>query len=84
MQVAGQLAIAERRIREGMLRLAAEIQEPGPMLGDGPRILALLFEPEIRAWRGSSFKLNGWEIIDWKGEGRQLVVQEWACTIDGF
>jgi len=83
-QVSGQLVIAERRVRDGMLRLAAEIQTPGPMLGDGPSIIALLFDPTIRNWRGASFKLNGWEIIDWKGEGRQLVVQEWACTIDGF
>lgn len=83
-QVSGQLVIAERRVRDGMLRLAAEIQTPGPMLGDGPSIIALLFDPTIRNWRGASFKLNGWEIIDWKGEGRQLVVQEWACTIEGF
>jgi hypothetical protein len=84
LQVSGQLVIAERRVRDGMLRLAAEIQTPGPMLGDGPSIIALLFDPTIRNWRGANFKLNGWEIIDWKGEGRQLVIQEWACTIDGF
>lgn len=83
-QIAGELVIAERRIRDGMLRLAAEIQAPGAMLGDGPRVLAILFDPEIRAWRGASLKLNGWEIIEWKGEGRQLVVQEWACSIDGY
>ena len=83
-QIAGELVIAKRRIRDDVLRLAAEIQAPSAMLGDGPRVLAVLFDPEIRAWRGANFKLNGWEIIEWKGEGRQLVVQEWACCIDGY
>lgn len=83
-QISGQLVIEERRIRDGMLRLAAEIQAPGAMLGNGARVLAVLFDPQIRVWRGAGFKLNGWEIIEWKGEGRQLVVQEWACCIDGY
>jgi len=54
------------------------------MVGPGDDVLAVLFDPEIRSWRGGTFKLNGWEIIDWKREGRQLVIQEWACRIEGF
>ena len=82
--ITGELVIEQRRIREGMMRQAAEIQEPGAMLGNGALTLAMLYDPEIRCWRGATFKLNGWEIIDWKGDGRQLVVQEWACRVDGF
>lgn len=82
--ITGELVIGERRIREGMMRLAAEIQAPGAMLGNGAQTLAILYDPEIRCWRGATFKLNGWEIVEWKGEGRQLVVQEWACRIEGF
>jgi len=83
-ELTGQLVIEECRIREGMVRLAAEIKEPGASLGEGGRTLAVLFDPEIRCWHGATFKLNGWEIIDWKGDGRQLVIQEWACRVDGF
>lgn len=83
-EITGNLVIEERRVREGMTRLAAEIQTPGAMLGSGPHTAAVLFDPQIRCWRGATFKLNGWEILDWKGEGRQLVVQEWACRIEGF
>ena len=82
--ITGELVIQERRIREGMNRLAAEILAPGAMLGKGAHTIAVLFDPEIRCWHGATFKLNGWEIIDWKGDGRQLVVQEWACRVDGF
>lgn len=83
-EISGQLIIHERRITETAIRLAAELHGPAAMKANDERVLAVLFDPEIRSWQGSTFKLNGWEIIDWKGEGRQLVVQEWACRIDGF
>lgn len=83
-QISGQLIVHERRISETASRLAAELHGPSAMKASDEQVLALLFDPEIRSWHGTTFKLNGWEIIDWKGEGRQLVVQEWACRIDGF
>lgn len=83
-ELSGQLVIHERRISETASRLAAELHGPSAMKSNHDQVLAVLFDPEIRSWLGSTFKLNGWEIIEWKSEGRQLVVQEWACRIDGF
>lgn len=83
-EIAGDLIVQERRISETQSRTAAEIRKKGIQIANDDQVLAVLFDPEIRSWRGATFKLNGWEVIDWKGNGRQLVVQEWACRIDGF
>lgn len=83
-ELSGQLFIHERHVSQSATRLAAELHGPSSMMGKGENLLAVLFDPKIRSWQGATFKLNGWEIIDWKGDGRQLVVQEWACRIDGF
>lgn len=83
-ELSGRLIIHERHVGESVKRLAAELRGLNSMMGGGDQVLAVLFDPQIRCWRGATFKLNGWEIIEWKGEGRQLVVQEWACRIEGF
>ena len=83
-ELSGDLVIQERAISSTQSRKAAEVRKYGSQLSSSDQVLAVLFDPEIRCWRGATFKLNGWEVIDWKGEGRQLVVQEWACRIDGF
>lgn len=83
-ELSGQLIIQQRHIGQGAKRLAAELYRPSTTLVSGDQALAVLFDPEIRSWHGATFKLNGWEIIDWKGDGRQLVIQEWACRIEGF
>lgn len=83
-ELTGQFVIHERLIREGQKRRVAELQAPGALLGNGAVTLATLYDPEIRLWTGATFKLNGWEIINWKGDGLQLVVQEWACRIEDF
>lgn len=82
--ISGDLVIGQRWITSTQSRLAAEIRKHGSQASGDDEILAVLFDPAIRSWRGANFKLNGWEIREWKGEGRQLVVQEWACRIDGF
>lgn len=83
-EISGDLVIQERAISPTQARKAAEVRTHGSQLASGDQLLAVLFDPEIRCWHGATFKLNGWEVIDWKGEGRQLVVQEWACRIEGF
>ena len=83
-ELSGQLFIHDRHVGESMKRLAAELHGLNSVAGSGDQVLAVLFDPEIRSWHGAMFKLNGWEIVDWKGDGRQLVIQEWACRIEGF
>ena len=83
-ELSGHLIIQERHVGQGVKRLAAELHELNSITCSGDQVLAVLFDPEIRSWHGATFKLNGWEIIDWKGDGRQLVIQEWACRIEGF
>ncbi len=83
-EFSGQLIIQERHVGQGAKRLAAEVHGASSMLGSGDQVLAVLFDPVIRSWHGATFKLNGWEIINWKGDGRQLVIQEWSCRIEGF
>lgn len=82
--ISGDLVIGQRWVTSTQSRLAAEIRKHGSQLPGEDQILMVLFDPEIRSWRGSTFKLNGWEVLEWKDEGRQLVLQEWACQIQGL
>lgn len=80
--LSGELIIHQRWVSETKTRLAAEIRKAGSVIEDEANLVALLYEPKVSHLQGAMFRLTGWEIINWKTEGRQLVVQEWACTID--
>lgn len=83
-QIHGNLTIGPRWVSSTQTRLAAELRCLGSVLQGDESLIAVIYEPQIKGWRGSGFNLTGWEIVDWKGDGRQIVMQEWACTIIGW
>ena len=84
VELIGELLILNRWVSNTKTRLAAELRKGGSTVSGDSNLLAVLYEPVIKGWMGANFNLTGWEILDWKEEGRQIVVQEWACRIDGF
>lgn len=83
-QICGDFCILDRRISATQTRKAAELRKRGVVNADDSNLLAVLYEPQLKSWRGGTFNLTGWEIIDWLDTGRQIVIQEWACRIEGF
>jgi hypothetical protein len=80
----GELIIGHHWLSKSQTRLAAQLRKPGVSISGDEYLLAVLYEPQIKGWRGAGFGLTGWEILDWKSDGRQIVLQEWACWILGF
>ncbi len=74
--VAGHLVIGDYWITQAKARPAAVIWRD-PSSSTAEDVQAILFDPVIKSLRGSAMVLSGWEIIDWRLGGRQVVVQEW-------
>jgi len=76
----GHLAIGNHWITQTKTKLAATIRrEPGCTSPDA--VLGVLFDPVVKSLEGHVLLISGWELIDWKGDGRQAVVQEWVCSL---
>lgn len=51
--------------------------------GGGLRnVKAILYEPELVALGGDVVRFKGWELIDYPGQGKQAVIQEWRCVLN--
>jgi hypothetical protein len=44
-------------------------------------LISVLYEPDMTALGDSWMRFKGWEILEYLGRGRQLVVQEWRCVL---
>ena len=80
--VRGYLSIADRWITKTQTRLSASIA-PDPSKVGGKDALAVIYDPQVKSLRGSVLVIAGWELIDWKNDGRQFVLQEWVCELGG-
>lgn len=77
----GTLVIEACWLTETQKRRAAILYRHGTHSAAKEHIIAKLFEPEIKMLAGARFVLTGWELVEWKEQGRQIVMQEWPCLV---